>query len=65
MNNNTFILLAVAVGAYYFYSKSSTSTQFQYCQFPDGTVVKVPLGSVCPSDVAHGGQSIFLATATG
>ena len=31
----------------------------QTCVFPDGVDVLVPLGSACPYDAAHGGQSII------
>jgi hypothetical protein len=66
MSKNTIMYLLLGIGAYYLYTKSGTTTGgFQFCQFPDGTQIKIPLGSTCPFDSTHGGQSIFLATSTG
>lgn len=58
-------LLLLGIGAYLLYTwKGSTpSTALQMCKYPDGTTIAVPVGSACPHDPLHGGQSVPCASA--
>ena len=62
MKTDTLMLLALAAGAYYLYTRSSSygpvQPGFQVCRYPDGTTIQVPIGNSCPNDPVHGGQSM-------
>lgn len=52
-------LLLLGIGAYLLYTwKQTPSTALQMCKYPDGTTIAVPMGSACPNDPLHGGQSL-------
>jgi hypothetical protein len=54
-------MLLLAAGAYLLYTWSAPQqpgTSLQMCRYPDGTTIAVPMGSACPRDPLHGGQSI-------
>lgn len=55
-NRDTLVVLAIL--ALIFWPKRSTSFQLsKTCVFPDGATTEVPLGTECPFDAGHGGQS--------
>jgi hypothetical protein len=59
-DDKTGIAIVIGFLLLWFWQKGQAEvTLNQTCMFPDGTEIIVPLGSECPFDSNHGGQSEF------